>query len=75
MKEDIAQDIPVKEETIIQVELTILQQTYYKALYERNRDVLFMNRGSSKGPSLMNILIQQRKVCNHPFLLEEVEGL
>jgi len=74
MKEDIAKDIPAKEETIIQVELTILQHTYYRALYEKNRDLLFLNKkGSSKGPSLMNILIQQRKVCNHPFLLEDVE--
>src|SRR5262249_43704448 len=59
--------------TIVEVELTVLQKQYYRAMLERNRQFL-MKGGSSKNfPSLMNIMMQLRKVCNHPFLLENVE--
>lgn len=34
-KEDVATDIPAKEETIIDVELTTLQKQYYRAIFER----------------------------------------
>uniref|UniRef100_A0A7S3JXU5 Uncharacterized protein n=1 Tax=Aureoumbra lagunensis TaxID=44058 RepID=A0A7S3JXU5_9STRA len=40
VKEDVAQDIPVKRETIIDVELTFAQKRYYRALYERNISAL-----------------------------------
>ena len=33
-------DIPPKEETIIDVELTMVQKKYYRAIYERNHSVL-----------------------------------
>jgi chromodomain-helicase-DNA-binding protein 7 len=33
MKEDVEKGLPPKEETIIDVELTGTQRTYYKALY------------------------------------------
>jgi hypothetical protein len=36
MKEDVAKKIPPKEETVIQVELTILQKQYYRAVYGMN---------------------------------------
>jgi hypothetical protein len=73
LKEDVAKNIPPKEETVIEVELTILQKQYYKAVLERNRS--FLNKGCQKSnvPKLINIVMQLRKVCNHPFLLEGVE--
>jgi hypothetical protein len=37
MKEDVAKNIPPKEETIVEVELTLLQKKYYRAVLERNR--------------------------------------
>jgi len=39
-KEDVASDIPPKEETIIDVELTTLQKQYYRAIFERNHSFL-----------------------------------
>jgi chromodomain-helicase-DNA-binding protein 7 len=76
LKEDVEKSVPLKEETLIEVELTVLQKQYYRALYEKN--VQFLQRNSSKamevGPSLSNIAMQLRKCCNHPFLLEGVEG-
>lgn len=74
MKEHVEKSIPKKEETIIDVELTTLQKKYYRALYERNR--AFLTRGlenKNAGPVLLNLEMELRKCCNHPFLVKGVE--
>ncbi|KAL9182865.1 hypothetical protein ACHAXT_004144 [Thalassiosira profunda] len=66
--------VPPKEETLIEVELTVLQKQYYRALYEKN--LKFLHRNKKKpldGPSINNLAMQLRKCCNHPFLLTGVE--
>jgi len=74
VKEDVAKDIPAKEETVIDVELTSIQKQYYRAIFEHN--LAFLSMGSSKAaaPKLMNIQMELRKCCNHPFLLDGVES-
>ena len=37
VKEDVAKDIPLKTETVVDVELTLTQKRYYRALYEHER--------------------------------------
>lgn len=67
MKEDV-EIIAPKAETIIEVELTKIQKKYYRAIIERNFSML-----SGKGrniPSLLNVMMQLRKCCNHPFLIQ-----
>lgn len=74
LKEDVEKSVPPKAETLIEVELTVLQKKYYRALYEKN--VQFLHKGKSKAldaPSLNNLAMQLRKCCNHPFLLNGVE--
>jgi chromodomain-helicase-DNA-binding protein 7 len=74
LKEDVEKSVPPKEETLIEVELTVLQKQYYKALYEKN--VAFLHKNKKKaldGPSLNNLAMQLRKCCNHLFLLNGVE--
>lgn len=74
LKEDVEKSVPPKEETLIEVELTLVQKQYYRALYEKN--VQFLHRGVKKaldGPSLNNLAMQLRKCCNHPFILNGVE--
>jgi len=74
LKEDVEKSVPPKEETLIEVELTIVQKQYYRALYEKN--VGFLSRNKKKaldGPSISNLAMQLRKCCNHPFLLRGVE--
>ncbi len=75
LKEDVEKSVPPKEETLIEVELTVLQKQYYRALYEKN--VQFLHRNHKKaldGPSINNLAMQLRKCCNHPFLLNGVEN-
>ena len=61
VKEDVEKALPPKEETIIEVSLTPLQKTYYKAIYERNTAFLFRGSKPSNAPSLMNIMMELRK--------------
>jgi SNF2 family DNA or RNA helicase len=74
LKEDVEKSVPPKEETLIEVELTLLQKQYYRALYEKNLTFLHKNKKKAlDGPSLNNLAMQLRKCCNHPFLLNGIE--
>jgi len=73
VKEDVAKDIPAKEETVIDVELTSIQKQYYRAIFEHNHAFLSMGASRTNAPKLMNIQMELRKCCNHPFLLDGVE--
>ena len=44
VKEDVEKSLPPKEETILEVSLTPIQKTFYKAIYERN--TAFLYRGA-----------------------------
>jgi len=74
LKEDVEKSVPPKEETLIEVELTVQQKQYYRALYEKNVQFLHKNKKKAlDGPSLNNLAMQLRKCCNHLFLLNGVE--
>ena len=69
-KEDVDDTIPQKEETLVEVALTAIQKTYYKAVLEKNMSIL--TKGGIKR-SLLNIVMELRKCCNHPYLIAGVE--
>lgn len=72
MKEDVETSIPAKEETIIEVELTIAQKRYYRAILEKNFE--FLQSNSKKNvPNLINAMMELRKCCIHPYLLKGAE--
>lgn len=74
MKENVEKSIAPKEETIIEVELTNIQKKYYRAIYERNFSILGKKgRGAGNVPSLLNVVMELRKCCNHPYLIKGVE--
>ena len=82
VKADVEKSIPPKEETIVDVELTSMQKQYYRAFIEHNRDFLTKGSTGSGGgssssssacPHLVNLLMELRKVCCHPFLIRGVE--
>ena len=73
VKEQVEKSIPKKEETIIDVELTMLQKQYYRAIFEKNRHFLYRGCDKNNLPALSNIEIQLRKCCNHPYLISGVE--
>ncbi|KAF7732761.1 Chromodomain helicase DNA binding protein [Apophysomyces ossiformis] len=73
-KEDVEKSIPVKEETVVEVELTTPQKKWYRAVLEKNFSFLKKGAKSNKEmPHLRNIMMQLRKCCIHPYLLEGAE--
>ena len=73
VKEDVEKSMPPKTETILEVSLTPNQKKFYKAIYERNTTFLFKGAKPKNSPSLMNVMMELRKCCNHPFLIRGAE--
>ncbi|XP_013200500.2 chromodomain-helicase-DNA-binding protein 7 isoform X1 [Amyelois transitella] len=74
LKEDVEKTLAPKEETIIEVELTNIQKKYYRAILERNFS--FLQKGTASAaniPNLMNTMMELRKCCIHPYLLNGAE--
>jgi len=69
LKEDVEKNLAAKEETIIEVELTNIQKKYYRAILEKNFSYLCKGANSANVPSLLNTMMELRKCCNHPYLL------
>uniref|UniRef100_A0AC35TFK6 Chromo domain-containing protein n=1 Tax=Rhabditophanes sp. KR3021 TaxID=114890 RepID=A0AC35TFK6_9BILA len=70
LKEDVEKTLKPKEEVIIEVQLSSIQKKYYRAILEKN--FTHLCKGTSQ-PSLMNIAMELRKCCNHPFLVNSAE--
>jgi chromodomain-helicase-DNA-binding protein 7 len=73
IKEDVLKSLPPKEEIIVEVALTSIQKRFYRAIYERNTSFLYKGLKASNQPSLMNVMMELRKCCNHPYLVKGVE--
>jgi len=71
-KADVEHSIGIKEETIVKVELTKSQKLVYRMLIDNKASELIT--GSTKLPSMNNLMMQLRKVCNHPYLIEGAES-
>lgn len=73
LKKDAMQNIPPKTERMVPVELSSIQAEYYRAMLTKNYQLL---RNIGKGvaqQSMLNIVMQLRKVCNHPYLIPGTE--
>nr|QVX32604.1 CHD3/4/5B [Platynereis dumerilii] len=67
MKIDVLKEIPPKSEFIVRVELSAMQKKYYKHILTKNYEALNV-KGYGKQTSLINIMMDLRKCCNHPYL-------
>ncbi|CAG0888582.1 unnamed protein product, partial [Darwinula stevensoni] len=73
LKGDVEKTIAPKEETIIEVELTNIQKKYYRAILERNFSFLAKGTSNANVPNLMNTMMELRKCCIHPYLINGAE--
>ncbi|KAK4491066.1 hypothetical protein RD792_001788, partial [Penstemon davidsonii] len=71
LKKDVMKELPPKKELILRVELSSMQKEYYKAILTRNYQILTRKGGAQI--SLINVVMELRKLCCHPFMLEGVE--
>jgi ATP-dependent helicase STH1/SNF2 len=74
LKKDVEQDLPDKQERVIKCNFSALQAKLYKQLVTHNKIMVNDSNGRKTGMrGLSNMLMQLRKLCNHPFVFEEVE--
>ncbi|XP_057959148.1 CHD3-type chromatin-remodeling factor PICKLE-like [Malania oleifera] len=71
VKKDVMKELPPKKELILRVELSSKQKEYYKAILTRNYQMLTRRGGAQI--SLINVVMELRKLCCHPYMLEGVE--
>lgn len=78
LKKEVEKDLPDKVEKVIKCKLSGLQHQLYQQMLKHN--ALFVGagtEGATKGgiKGLNNKIMQLRKICNHPFVFDEVEGV
>lgn len=78
LKKEVEKDLPDKVEKVVKCKLSGLQHQLYQQMLKHN--ALFVGagtEGATKGgiKGLNNKIMQLRKICNHPFVFDEVEGV
>ncbi|XP_031145676.1 chromodomain-helicase-DNA-binding protein 3 isoform X5 [Sander lucioperca] len=67
LKADVFKNMPSKTELIVRVELSPMQKKYYKLILTKNFEAL-NSKGGGNQVSLLNIMMDLKKCCNHPYL-------
>lgn len=78
LKKDVEKDLPNKVEKVVKCKMSSLQSKLYQQMLRHN--ILYASDpNESDKPVLIknanNQIMQLRKICNHPFVYEEVENL
>lgn len=74
LKKDVEKDLPDKVENIIRCNMSALQAKLYEQMLKHG--VIFVGSSTKSGvKGISNKIMQLRKICNHPFVFEEVENL
>ncbi|KZT58531.1 hypothetical protein CALCODRAFT_432462 [Calocera cornea HHB12733] len=76
LKKDVESELPDKVEKVIKCRMSALQQRLYNQM--KSEGILYSERTDTKGRNLgikglSNAIMQLRKICNHPFVFDEVE--
>jgi SWI/SNF-related matrix-associated actin-dependent regulator of chromatin subfamily A member 5 len=73
LKADVAKGLPPKTETLVMVGMSKVQKQLYKKLLLRDIDSITGNASGKNKTAILNIVMQLRKCCGHPYLFEGVE--
>ncbi|EEB08644.2 ATP-dependent DNA helicase Snf22 [Schizosaccharomyces japonicus yFS275] len=74
LKKDVEKELPDKIEKVIKCPLSALQLRLYQQM--KKHGILFVadgEKGRTGMKGLQNTVMQLKKICNHPFVFEEVE--
>ncbi|XP_022919947.1 ATP-dependent helicase brm isoform X2 [Onthophagus taurus] len=77
LKKEVESQLPDKVEYIIKCDMSGLQRVLYKHM--QSKGVLLTdgsekgNKGKGGAKALMNTIVQLRKLCNHPFMFQNIE--
>lgn len=67
VKSDVERGLPPKKETILKIGMSAMQKKFYGALLQKDIDAV---NGGAERSRLLNIVMQLRKCCNHPYLFQ-----
>ena len=74
LKKDVEKDLPDKQERVVKCRFSALQTKLYMQLMTHNKLAVADGKGGKTGMrGLSNMMMQLRKLCNHPFVFEPVE--
>ena len=73
LKADVAKGLPPKTETILMVGMSAMQKKLYKQLLLRDLDSITGRASGKNRTAILNIVMQLRKCCGHPYLFEGIE--
>merc|ERR1719412_517326 len=78
LKKDVESQLPDKVEYVIKCEMSGLQRRLYSHMQEKGimlQDTSLQKKPGQSGgaKALMNTIMQLRKLCNHPFMFQQVE--
>eukprot|EP01105_Mastigella_eilhardi_P006365 TRINITY_DN1796_c0_g1_i3.p1 TRINITY_DN1796_c0_g1~~TRINITY_DN1796_c0_g1_i3.p1 ORF type:complete len:1271 (+),score=382.42 TRINITY_DN1796_c0_g1_i3:220-3813(+) len=73
LKREVEKSLPQKKEQILRVEPTPLQRMYYKWIITHNFTALNKNVKGEGKTSLLNVVVELKKLCNHPYLFPNAE--
>src|ERR1700753_2209887 len=74
LKKDVEKDLPDKQERVIKCRFSALQTKLYMQLMTHNKLAVTDGKGGKTSMrGLSNMLMQLRKLCNHPYVFEPVE--
>ena len=74
-KSAVANKLPPKERLILAVPMAALQKKFYRWILRRNVSAIQEGLRSKRSPSLQNVLMELKKCCNHPFLIDNVRAV
>ncbi|KAI0127824.1 chromatin remodeling complex SWI/SNF, component SWI2 and related ATPase [Xylariales sp. AK1849] len=75
LKKDVEKDLPDKTEKVIKCKFSALQSRLYKQMVTHQKIAVSDGKGGKAGArGLSNMIMQLRKLCNHPFVFDEVEN-
>jgi SWI/SNF-related matrix-associated actin-dependent regulator of chromatin subfamily A member 5 len=75
LKLDVEKSLPPKSETILFTGMSSTQKNLYRQILLRDIDTVNGGGGGSGGSrtAILNIVMQLRKCCNHPYLFPGIE--
>ena len=78
LKKEVESQLPDKVEYVIKCDMSALQRVIYRHMHSKG--VLLMDSSGKAGgkqattaKTMMNTIMQLRKICNHPFMYPHVE--
>lgn len=69
LKADVEKEIPPKKEIYVECGMSVMQKEWYRSILSKDKQIV---RGREK-LKLLNIVMQLRKTCNHPYLFDGAE--